>query len=329
MITIIKPGLLTTIQDNGRYGFQKYGIISSGVMDSYSSRIANLLVGNDENQAVLEITLLGPTIYFEQDALISLCGADLSPTINNQPAPHGRPLYVKKGSRLCFGASKWGCRSYLAAAGGFAIDDMMGSKSTYLRAGIGGFHGRTLKSGDRLTFQPPGHMSLNISQKLKKSINGGPFHGTNWYSGIPYQKDSAIRVMEGRDFSLFCDKSIERFFTDKFIVTSKSDRMGYRLQGPSLLLKKPAEMISEAVNFGTIQVPPDGNPIILMADRQTIGGYPKIGQIATVDLPLIAQAKPGELLVFKKISLEESQLLYLKREQTIQLIKQGIIQQFC
>lgn len=333
MITMIKPGLLTTIQDNGRLGFQRYGIPSSGVMDVIAHRIANLLVGNDENQATLEMTLIGPSIYFEKDTLISICGADLSPAINNIPVPLWRPLVIKKGCKLDFSVSKKGCRCYLAAAGGFDVPEVMNSRSTYLRAGIGGFQGRMLKSDDQLNFQRPGHLSLKIFRELKNMITNKPFQSANWFA-VPWQSTSSkniqhLRVVGGSELSLFTHENRKRFLNEKFIVTSKSDRMGYRLKGGPLLLEKAVEMISEAVNFGTIQVPPDGNPIILMADRQTIGGYPKIGQVAAVDLPFIAQAKPGDFLTFKIISLAEAQLLYLQREKSMRLIKQGIIQQFC
>lgn len=332
MITVIKPGLLSTIQDLGRYGYQRFGVISSGAMDPLAHRIANMLVGNDENQPTLEITLLGPTLKFEADALISICGGDLSPEINGKSVHTWRSIFVKKGSELRFGACNAGCRAYLAVAGGFKVPTVMNSKSTYLRAEIGGFHGRALKQGDQLPIQMPEGFAKQMLEYLQRKTKNHPFKQMKWSIGSGllsiYRKESPIHVMEGREFHLFSKESKESFFSSSFEVTAKSDRMGYRLKGSPLHLEKRAEMVSEAVSFGTIQIPSDGNPIILLADRQTTGGYPKIGQIATVDIPLVAQAKPGDSLSFKKISHVEAQRLYLKREQKLRKLKQGIYLKF-
>lgn len=327
MITIIKPGLLTSVQDLGRHGYQKYGVIASGAMDTLAHRVANLLVGNEENTPTLEITLLGPTIHFDEDALIAICGADLSPAINGKRVRTWRTILVKKGSELQFGQCLSGARAYLAIAGGLCVPPVMGSKSTYLRAGIGGFAGRALTEGDQL----PIGMANGLSRKMKRYFTRfleGDFTDAGWSVAarlIPcYQKGYTIRIIKGRQYGSFTDDSVEKLVTEAFTVTSQSDRMGYRLEGPALALKDRREMISEAVSFGTIQVPPDGQAIILLADRQTTGGYPKIGQIAAADLPLVAQAKPGDTLRFKQISLEEAQKSYLERELDIQQLKHGI-----
>lgn len=327
MLNIIKPGLLTSIQDLGRYGFQKFGVIASGVMDPLAHRIADLLVGNAENVPTLEITLVGPAILFEEDSLISLCGGDLSPTIDGLPVRMWRAIFVRKGSKLQFGALRNGCRVYLSIAGGFNVTAVMGSKSTYLRAEIGGFHGRALKAGDRLEANAMTSLSQKIMQSLTPNANE-TFNDRSWSitSTIsPFLSgESTIQVMPGRQFHLFNEESKRNLFAESFKVSPQSDRMGYRLQGSNLSLSEPMELISEAVTFGSIQVPPDGNPIILLADRQTTGGYPKIGQIATVDLSLIAQAKPGDSISFTKITTEEAQRLYVSQENNIQQLKQGI-----
>ncbi|WP_174732436.1 biotin-dependent carboxyltransferase family protein [Mesobacillus harenae] len=325
MIKILKPGLLSSIQDLGRYGYQKYGVIASGVMDPLAHRLANLLVGNNELEPTMEISLLGPTIQFEEDMLISIAGADLSPTINGEAVSPWRPIFVKKGAELKFGYAKYGCRAYLAAAGGFAVPSVMESKSTYLRAEIGGYNGRALKEGDILKVTPPSV----LSQKIFESLKGNQlFTEMDWTVAADLLPDladqSRIRVIPGRQFSLFNKDSQIAIFNDPFEVTAQSDRMGYRLKGKEMALEKQEDMISEAVSFGSIQVPPDGNPIVLLADRQTTGGYPKIGQIATVDLPLIAQAKPGDSISFTEVTHEEAQRLYLEREEKIQQLKQGI-----
>lgn len=332
MITIKKPGLLTSIQDLGRYGFQKYGVIVSGVMDPVAHRIANLLVGNDENAPTLEVTLLGPVLEFQEDTLISICGGDLFPTINGKPVPMWRTIYVKKGSELRFGTAKAGCRVNLAVAGGFSVPSVMESKSTYLLAGIGGYNGRALKAGDNISVNPPSSLASKIILQMKNRARAQSFLETEWSVAskfIPsFKTEQTIRVMKGRQYNLFKKQCQNDFFSRTFEVTPQSDRMGYRLKGEKLELEHPNEMLSEAVSFGTIQVPSDGNPIILLADRQTTGGYPKIGQVASVDLPLLAQAKPGDRLRFSEVTHEEAQQLLLDRERKIQELKKGILLKF-
>jgi antagonist of KipI len=332
MITIIKPGLLSSIQDLGRYGYQKYGVIASGAMDPFAHRIANLLVGNNENKPTIEITLLGPVIQFEQDSLISICGGDLSPTINGTPLRTWRTVLVKKGSQLRFGKARSGCRAYLSVGGGFSIPSIMGSKSTYLRAKIGGYQGRSLDAGDQIMFDTPSRLSEKMIQQLSKNLTDRPFVEMDWTIAsdlIPNIKSNpSIRVMKGLQYQLFTKESQEAFFTEPFKVTTQSDRMGYRLQGPYLELEQAKEMISEAVSFGSIQIPAEGNPIVLLADRQTTGGYPKIGQIATVDLSIIAQAKPGDMIHFSKITHDEAQILLLELTLKIKQLKHGIYDKF-
>ncbi|KON88392.1 KipI antagonist [Sporosarcina globispora] len=328
MIKVLKPGLLSSIQDLGRTGFQKYGVIASGSMDPFSHRMANLLAGNGENDPALEITMMGPVLIFEEDTLISICGGDLSPSINGQPVRTWRSVFVKKGSELKFGGCQKGCRAYLAAAGGFSVPNVMNSKSTYLRAGIGGYKGRALKSGDLLETGKHSMLSSKMAEYLAQQGHDKIFAENDWRITSDLIPDTAgdpvIRITRGRQFDLFSQESQELLFKHSFEVTAQSDRMGYRLKGPSLPLSQHTEQISEAVNFGSIQVPPDGNPIVLLADRQTTGGYPKIGQIAAVDLPLLAQAKPGDALSFAEISNEKAQRLLINRELKLKELKQGI-----
>lgn len=328
MLTIHKPGLLTTIQDLGRYGFQKYGVIVSGPMDVWAHRIANLLVGNDESDPTLEFTLQGASIEFHQDSLIALCGGNLSPEVNGRSVKLWRPVFVKKGAILRFGAPKSGCRAYLAVAGSFHIPSVMKSKSTYLRAEIGGFNGRALKTGDQIPLRPLSKLSSLIFHSLKKTQITEPIAEADWTIAsdlLPsYTKNPMIRIMEGRQFHLFNSESQSLLYTEPFIVTPQSDRMGFRLKGPGLSLEKPAEMITEAVCFGTIQVPSEGNPIVLLADRQTTGGYPKIAQIAACDFPLMAQTMPGDSIRFRRISYSEAQGLFLEKEKDLKLLKLGI-----
>ncbi|MCM3411577.1 biotin-dependent carboxyltransferase family protein [Metabacillus litoralis] len=327
-MTTLRSGLLTTIQDLGRYGYQKYGVIVSGAMDSYSLRIANLLVGNSEGEAALEITLMGPTLLFEKDMLIAITGGDLSPTIEGASVPLWRPVFVKKGSKLQFGLQKSGCRAYLAVAGGFAVNEIMKSKSTYLRAEIGGYQGRAIQEGDILEVNSMSEGAFSQIEKLKNKQNKRPFQPANWSvrwnEFLPLIKNPNIRVLQGAQYEKFTSHSKEQFFTQSFRVSPQSDRMGYRLSGPAIELEEKLEMLSEAVAHGTIQIPPDGNPIILLADRQTTGGYPKIGQVATVDLPVIAQVMPGQSISFTEITLEDAERLYLEKEKNLRQLAVSI-----
>lgn len=318
MLQIRKSGLQTSIQDLGRTGFQRYGVIASGVMDPFAHRIANLLVGNAETSPTLEIALSGPAIEFEADHFIAICGGDLSPSLDGKPLLMWRGQFIRKGSVLSFGKPKRGARSYLAIAGGFDVPSVMGSYSTYLRAGIGGFNGRALKKGDLLNTLPVPAEHLDA---LVRTHDQSP----DWLiPPVRYHQQPIVRMIPGRQFPLFDEASRMRIFQEPFTVSSDSDRMGYRLEGPTLALEQPQELISEAVAFGSIQVPADGNPIILLADRQTTGGYPKIGQVASVDLPLISQLKPGESLKFRHISAGDAQQLYIEQEQQIRQLKIAI-----
>ncbi|UOF92832.1 biotin-dependent carboxyltransferase family protein [Fodinisporobacter ferrooxydans] len=325
---VLKPGLLSTVQDLGRSGYQKFGVISSGAMDPFALRVSNILIGNDEYEAALELTIVGPVLYFESDMLISICGGDLSASIDGEPVPMWRAVFVRKGSTLTFGAPRQGCRAYLAVAGGFDIPLEMGSRSTYLRAAIGGWKGRALQAGDRIGIRPMSAVANKILQKISGMDDGNAFCAATHFVArdlLPsYAQHPIIRVIRGREFEQFEEAGKEVFFQAGFTLLPQSDRMGYRLKGPLLQLAEPLEMISEAVIFGTVQVPPDGNPIVLMADRQTTGGYPKIAQVISVDLPILGQVNLGATIRFSEVTLEEAQELYLIREMEIDMLKQGI-----
>lgn len=326
-ISVLNPGLLTTIQDRGRYGYEKYGVIVSGAMDQYSMRIANILVGNDENEGVLEITLIGPALKIKKGNLISITGADISPTINEKKVPMGRPIYLNEDCVLRFGKCVNGCRAYIAIAGGIDVPLIMDSKSTYLRFGIGGQDGRALKKGDVINIGKKNSISLGIIDKIKVLNKKESFVYTKWYVKnfiINENSPIYIRVFEDMQFKNIKEESIKDFFSKPFIIDSKSDRMGYRLNGPKVELSEKLEMISEEVSLGTIQIPPDGNPIILLADRATAGGYPKIAHVALYDIPKLVQLKPNDKIIFKKITLKEAEDLYLKREMYIEELKKSI-----
>jgi antagonist of KipI len=326
-VTVLTPGILTTIQDFGRYGYQRYGIVTSGAMDTYSMQLANIVVGNEENEGVLEITLMGPSLKITKGSLISLTGANISPTINGKKVPFGRPVYLNEDCILNFGKCISGSRCYLAIAGGFNIPTFMGSKSTYLRGKIGGKDGRALKKGDVLETGHKSEISLNIIRKLEVLYGGGSFTAAKWYvknSVVKNSNPSVVRVFEDRQFKNVSEESIYDFFNSYFTVDTKSDRMGYRLNGPKIRFEEDIEMISGEVSFGTIQIPPEGNPIVLLADRATAGGYPKIAHVAYCDIKKLVQLKPFDKVKFAKITIKEAEKLYIKRRKYIESLKKFI-----
>jgi antagonist of KipI len=313
-VTVIKSGLLTTVQDLGRYGYQRAGIIVSGAMDSLSFRLANLLVGNDVFAAGLEVTLVGPTLRFEVDSMIAICGGNFSPTINKEEILLNKPIYVKKGDHLEFGPPKYGSRCYIAFKGGIQIEQVLGSRSTCLPANFGGLNGRALRTGDEL---PLIELSYNYSFK------------TNWNLSCYFDSilfnTKPIRVLKGRQYHLFDDESLSLFHSASFSLTKDINRMGYRMDGPSLYLINQQELLTEGVAFGTIQVPANGKPIILMADRQTTGGYPKIAQVISADLPRLAQLKPEDSIHFVEVSIFEAQKLALDLENELKALRKIIL----
>ncbi|HLU22035.1 MAG TPA: biotin-dependent carboxyltransferase family protein [Bacillaceae bacterium] len=315
-IEIIKPGVLSTIQDLGRIGNQQFGVIKSGAMDEFALRTANILVGNEENEAAIEMTLIGPTIRFNCNTLVAICGGDFSPTIDGELVPKWRPVFIKKGTTLKMGGARKQIRAYLAVAGGLNIPVVMGSRSTYLRAGIGGFMGRKLLSGDVIEIINPIQKAIDIDQSY---ISFPKFISSQIKP--QYESSNVIRIVRGSEYHLFSKKSKELLLSKPFILSSDSDRMGYRLDGHRIQLHKEEEMVSSSVTFGTIQVPANGSPIILMADHQTTGGYPKIGQVIAVDLPLLAQMNIGSEIYFQEVSFEEAERLFIERERDIQILK--------
>ena len=298
-VKVLRPGLLATIQDLGRHGYQRYGVIVGGAMDNYSLRLANLLVGNEEGEAALEVTLFGTSLQFEKDMLIALTGGDLLATIDEEHAPMWRPLFVKKGSLLQFKSAIKGCRAYVSFAGGIAVPEVMESKSTYLRAKIGGFQGRALQKGDVFECGEISAIAQSFISQSKKRNS----HRTWSVSCNPLlnlQQTQTIRLLKGNEFERFDKESRHALFNRPYTLTAQSDRMGSRLKGCTLSLSEEFELLSEGVTYGTIQVPPNGQPIVLMADRQTTGGYPKIGQVISADLPRLAQLQPGATIHFKE-----------------------------
>lgn len=314
-IKVLDAGLLTTVQDLGRPGYQKDGVPVAGAMDRWSLRLANLLVGNLEGEAGLEITMLGPTLLFQEDAWIAITGADLSPTMDGQVLPMYRPLFIKSGAQIQFHSSKHGCRTYLAIAGGIDVPEAMGSKSTYLPAGIGGFGGRALLAGDQINIEKH---ATSLHEKM----------ATRWSISLnvlpQYKPEIVLHIVLGHEHDFFTKEALDIFFTESFKASPQSNRMGYRLQGPTLKFKTPKELLSSPVAAGTIQVPHGGQPIILTADCQTTGGYPRIGHVIQADWPLLAQVKPGDNIRFQIVTLDEAHQHFLEQEKVLRIIKRAI-----
>jgi len=326
-VRVLQPGLLTSIQDHGRWGFQRFGVVVGGAMDLLALRLANLLVANAQPEAVLEITLTGPSLEFETDALIAICGANMSPSIDGQAIGLGRPVWVRGGAILRFGTLVNGCRAYLAVGGGFDVPLVMGSRGTYLQAQIGGFEGRALKTGDVLNFGSPSPQAAGRAARLSQLASGTSLRAASWFldPDLPgYCDNPTVRVLIGAEFDWLTAESQAEFFAGEFALASQSDRVGYRLAGPALKLATPRELISRAVTMGTIQLPAGGEPIVLMADRPTTGGYAKIAQVAAVDLPLLAQLKTGATVRFQPITLAAAEELYRQREAAIEKLAVGI-----
>jgi antagonist of KipI len=329
-INVIRPGLLATIQDHGRFGYQKYGVLPGGAMDAGAARVANILVGNEGHEAVLEITFSGMELLIEKDMMLTVCGADMSVTASGKSLPLWRPALIRAGVVIKFGACVSGCRSYLAVAGGFDVPVVMGSRSTYLRGRIGGYEGRALRRGDRLLVNSPGLLSERIQHSLYSSSRlNDSFAVPTWHASQFAIADSLvnpiIRVMTGSHFELFTKESQTDLLSQTYQIAVQSDRMGYRLVGErNLKLAAPLDLLSEAVVNGTVQVPADGNPIVLLADRQTTGGYPRIAQVASVDIAVFAQLKPDDRFRFEAISLQEAEQLYLESEWDMRMLKAAI-----
>jgi antagonist of KipI len=287
-LEIIRPGLLTTVQDLGRTGFRGSGVPLSGAMDAGALRRANLLVGNPEGAAALEVTLLGPELEFLQDALVAVEGAEF------EGVKTGEALSICAGERLRFGPCARGCRAYLAVAGGVGAAPVLGSRSTYLRGGFGGFQGRALKAGDR----------LGRGQVVSCPRGDGP--GTR-HNPTP-SPSPVVRAIRGAHAGEFGDS----LFNATFKLSPQSDRMGLRLTGPAIQRVGGTELVSGAVAPGTVQIPPDGQPIVLAADAQTIGGYPQAAHVIAADLPLLGQLRPGDSVAFREVSLAEAHALLLR-----------------
>ena len=309
---VLESGILTTIQDLGRYGFSQFGVPPSGALDTFSLRVSNLLVGNEE-EAGLEITLMGLRIRALKEVVIAITGGALSPTLNGEPVEMWRTHLLLQDDVIAFKKVSAGCRAYLSAGGGFVVPKIMGSSSTYLSGKFGGLEGRSLRRGDVL-------YTSNSSSSLDKL---GLRFPSDWIPSL--EKEVLLRVIPGPQDHHFTEKGFQTLTSSSYEVTPQCDRMGIRLEGPRIERRPDAEesIISEGLISGAIQVPGDGKPIIILTELVT-GGYTKIATIISTDLPRVAQLKPGDRVKFKRISIEEAHHLLKEQEERLKKFKKII-----
>lgn len=304
LFRVDKIGLKTSFQDLGRIGYQRFGVPVSGAMDPFALQAANILVGNSRGEAGLEMTMVGPELTVKTETVAAICGADLDASVNGKAIKGWKAFRLSEGDVVKFGKPKSGLRAYLAVAGGFDRPVVMGSKSDYENAGIG----NALQKGDMI-------------YAFCGESNGKPGVGLLPEQIPEYGKETEIRVVPGPHEDFFTEDSLEAFFSEGYTVTPQADRMGYRLESESGALehRKKAEIWTDAIPFGAIQVPANGRPILLMADRQTTGGYPRIGTVISVDLPKVAQLAPGGKIHFRAVEVEEAEQLYREQERFFQI----------
>ena len=293
-IRVIQPGVQTTVQDLGRFGYQQYGVPVAGAMDPRSLKLANILLDNEPGEAALEITIMGPQLEFTEPNYIALTGGDLGAVLDGKPMPRYQAVRVEAGQVLRFLGLRNGCRAYLAAAGGFDIPEVMGSRSTYMKAKIGGFQGRKLEAGDELGFRAPAP-ELPFPERRRLGIDFVP------------QKQYDLRVILGPQDDYFTADGISTFCREIYTVSAQFDRMGCRLDGAVIEHKNGGDIISDGIAMGAVQVPTAGLPIIMAADRQTTGGYTKIATVISADFRFLGQLKGGDKVHFVPVTIEQAQ----------------------
>lgn len=301
-LVVIKPGLLTTVQDLGRFGHQAAGVPVAGPMDAFSHRLANQLVANAPDAATLEITLIGPELEPDIDTTIAIAGAHFDVWCDDRPVPMATSVRIANGQRVRFGKRIQGARAYLAVAGGVQTRPILGSRATHLVSAMGGHDGRALVAGDRLSILP----SMR-SDSTRKAVG----------LTLPTAGRARLRVVPGPQADWFQPEALRAVSGVSFRIAPRSNRMGYRLEGPPLTRVRQSELISEPVCMGAIQVPGAGEPILLMADRQTAGGYPKIGHVISADLPLAGQLAPGDFIEFVTCTRQEAVTALIARERQL------------
>lgn len=312
-IVVENPGVLTTIQDGGRYGYEQFGVSPAGPMDQESFQTANILVGNTRDESALEATMLGPTLRFTQDNVIAVTGGDMMPLLDDKPCPIWQAVAVKAGSVLKLRAARTGCRTYVAFAGGLDVPQVMGSRATGVQNKVGGLEGRKLAKGDEIGFRAPQAGLANMDRRVSQQRVSG-------------DREHTLRVILGPQDDAFTPAGIATFLGQPYSVTNDFDRMGCRLDGPVIEHKVDGNIISDGMVTGAIQVPTAGLPIIMLAERQTVGGYTKIATVITADLPVIGQCRAGDTVRFQKITVEQAHELWRQVQQRLNALEQAIQQ---
>lgn len=302
--TVENPGVLTTIQDEGRYGYEQFGMSPAGPMDEKAFHTGNILVGNPWGESALESTVLGPTLRFDQDAVIAVTGADMEPRLNGAPCPMYRAVAVRRGDRLQLGAARTGCRSYIAFAGGLDVPRVMGSRATALQNQVGGYRGRKLAKDDFIALRAPQTPLGDLSSRV---------------APVPKAqgREVTVRVILGPQDDAFTREGLDTFLHQPYTVSKDFDRMGCRLEGPEIAHKTDGNIISDGMATGAIQVPTSGQPIIMLAERQTVGGYTKIATVISADLPVVGQCKTGDVLRFQAVTVAEAHRLLKEQDRDL------------
>ena len=308
-VKIFKAGILDTVQDMGRYGHQHLGINPGGVMDRFAAQLANMLVGNDIHKAVIELHFPASVFVFQQAALIALSGGNFSASINGEKIPSLHPILINKGAVLQFHKIVKGARCFMAVKDGFTVAAWLASYSTHLKAAAGGFNGRALRKDDEISFKQNDTL---INHLGKKDFLVLPWKADDKWE---HTMGNEILLLPGNELNRMTDKSKEKMFGLPFTITNQSDRMGFRLKNEPLLTTTAEEVISSAVSFGTVQLLPEGQLIILMADHQTTGGYPRVGHVISAHHSLLAQMKAGEMIRFRLADQQQAEELMIKQQQ--------------
>ena len=297
---VIFPGPRTMIQDKGRLGYQNSGFAPSGFMDRVGSRMANVLVDNEDSEAVLEFCLVGPILRFDEDVNLAVCGGDFGIDVDGTVNPAAKAVHVPAGATVRITTGKVGTYGSLAVGGGLDIPEVMGSRSTNLRCGIGGYKGRTLMAGDVIGLRDPANGKRDLSWRWMPERRLVSFEDP----GI-----TKVRVIRGPQEDMFTEEGIQTFYSSSYMISSHSDRMGFRLHGPAVESVSGCDIITDGIVNGSVQITGTGEPIVMMADRQTTGGYAKIASIINVDIPLFAQLRPGQMVQFERCTIDEAQRL--------------------
>lgn len=321
-ITVSRADFQATVQDLGRIGFRRFGVSLGGALDLQALRVANLLVGNEPSLAGIELAFGGLRLHFQDERVIAWCGGEFDVQVGSLSLPAGHACLICAGDELRIARAKLGCRAWVAVSGGIDVPFVLESRSTDLRAGFGGFKGRSLRAADVIPLGKCSELTQNLMKKLTQERIGRWCPVRAWSN--PAKAQPVLRLVRGGDWERFNSSTLGRITSERFTVSPDSDRMGVRFESPALNAAGNGEQESEAVAPGTIQVPPGGKAILLLGDCQTVGGYPKIAHVITLDLPIAAQLRPADQVRFCEISLAEAHALLVERVRELEQFRCGL-----